>query len=242
MPTAVVTFHFTGLDVHWGLPQLLHLRVLDITLTYWTDPMSTEDVRRRLHSILVSPTSPALEHMRLVLWSRSYIILSGQDIYSRDATTHADREQDTDMHATLARLIFASLDCVTVVLYGADREGSAAEKDVALKLLGFLRMLFAPWCVRGIVSLACVARASTRSLDVVVDKGEGPPSIKESGWDYGSLKELLADLGLWQHLAGKVTTTARELDRTLQARQRVGIDIQHILMSAEWVLPPADGG
>ena len=196
MPTAVVTFHFTGLDVHWGLPQLLHLRVLDITLTYWTDPMSTEDVRRRLHSILVSPTSPALEHMRLVLWSRSYIILSGQDIYSRDATTHADREQDTDMHATLARLIFASLDCVTVVLYGADREGSAAEKDVALKLLGFLRMLFAPWCVRGIVSLACVARASTRSLDVVVDKGEGPPSIRQSVWDYGSLEELLADLGL----------------------------------------------
>lgn len=67
---------------------------------------------------------------------------------------------------------------MTVVLYKDNTEGLMSAKDVTLEHLDFLRALFAPWCVRGIVNLACAARGWRDPVDaIVVDKGEGSRCI-----------------------------------------------------------------
>ena len=195
MPTAVVTLHVTVLDNHWGFSQFLHLRVLDITFLYWTDPMSTKDIQRGFHNILASLRSPVLEHVCLLLRFPSSMPLFRRDI---DAATVADPAQYTDLHAILARPIFSSLHRVTIVLHNDDEESISME-DLVLEPLDFLRALFAPWCVRGIVSLACAIHDNVdKRLNAVMDEGKGLRSIKWSGWNFDREK-LFADLGLQQH-------------------------------------------
>ena len=196
-PTAVVTLHVAALNEHLGFAQFSHLRVLDITLD-WTNHKSTKDIERASHSILAPLTSPALEHVRLEL--KLYYgarLLSTQDMHLRDATTDTYRAQYADLHTVLARPIFSSLHCVTVALNAFYEEDSVPAKDVALEYLDFLRALFAPWCVRCIISLACVITDSPkRCVDAVVDEGKGLRFIKRSG--YAHIKPL-ADLGLQRH-------------------------------------------
>ena len=161
------------------------------------DTTSTEDIQRGFHTILASLTSPALEHVRLELQCFAVTTLSTQDMDSRDTTTDAYHAQYADLHADLIRPTFSSLHCVTVVLFPLHREELMSAKYVALKWLDFLRALFAPWCVRGIVSLACVIRDSAKkSLDAVVDEGKGLRSFKRSDWNH---KKAVADLGLQRH-------------------------------------------
>ena len=110
---------------------------------------------------------------------------------SRDATTDAYRAQYADLHTVLARPIFSSLHCVTVALNAFYREDSVPAKDVALEYLDFLRALFAPWCVRGIVSLACVASDRNDLVDAIaVDKGEGLHFTDLQPRAYGLAKAL----------------------------------------------------
>ena len=164
------------MDDHWGFPQFSHLRVLDITVDPWGGPTSTEDIQRAFHNIFASLTSPALEHVRLKLKLSSGTTLPTQDMDSRDAATDAYRAQYADLHAVLARPIFSSLRRVTVVLNTFYGEDLVSAKDVAL--LDFLRALFAPWCVRGIVNLACATRGWHNFVDAIaVDKGKGPRYI-----------------------------------------------------------------
>ena len=186
MPTAVVTLHVTGMNGVWGFPQFLHLRVLDITLGDWEEAMSKKDVLRRFHSIMASLTSPALEHVRLELWAIYSISLSMQDMDSREATTDAYRAQYADLHAVLARPTFSSLHRVMVVLYDAHGKRLVPAKDVVLKWLDFLRALFAPWCVRGITNLACIARVwASNCVDAIAaDKGEVPCFFDLRGQGY----------------------------------------------------------
>ena len=69
-------------------------------------------------------------------------------------------------------------------------------EDLVLGPLDFLRVLFEPWCVRGIVSLACALHDDfDKRLNAVVDEGKGVRSIKRSGWRIDRDK-LFADLGL----------------------------------------------
>ena len=195
MPTAVVTLHLqvAGLDDHWDFPEFLHLRVLDITLEYWENPTSTKDVQRGFHNILAFSTSPALEHVRLELRYSSSMTLSMQDMDSGDATTDVYRAQYADLHAVLARPTFSSLSRVTIAPYAPHREGLVSAKDQALKLIDFLRTLFAPWCVRRIVNLVCSVRCLSGSDGVVVvDKGEGPRCVEQwvSSWGHDWEKYL----------------------------------------------------
>ena len=167
------------MDDHWGFPQFLHLRVLDITASdRGGDPKSTEDIQRAFHNILVSLRSPALENVHLELQFFSSMAPSTQNMDSRDATTGAYRAQYADLHAVLARPTFSSLHRVTVVLCSDHGEGSMSAKPVTLGHLDFLRALFAPWCVRGIVNLASTVRRLGGFVDTIaVDKGEGPHLI-----------------------------------------------------------------
>ena len=171
--------HVAVLGDHWGFPQFLHLRVLDITISCFPGSISTEGAQRAFHNILVTLTSPALEHVRLELWGRFATRPSMQDMGSRDATTDAYRAQYADLHAVLARPTFSSLHRVTVVLFFPPGDGLVSAKDLAIESLDFLRALFAPWYVRGIVSLACVVNEYTKlRLDAVVDEGKGLRPIK----------------------------------------------------------------
>ena len=215
-PTAVVLLHFAELEVHWGFPQFLHLRVLDITFFYQRDPMSTEEIQQRLHNIFASLTSPVLERVRLQFSSFLSSPLYTRDTDSRDATTLADPAQYADFHTVLARPIFSSLHRVTVELYDDRRQQKMmSAKDMPHKRLGFLRALLAPWYVRGIVSLACVLRSSPQSFDAVVDGGKGLRWLELLNWeDY--LKNIPAALGLERHLDGTFTTAAREYGRNLR--------------------------
>ena len=168
--------HVAGLGDPWGFPQFSHLRVLDIKISCIVIPISTEDVQRAFHSILASLTSPALEHVRLELRGSIATTLPIQDMDPIDATTDAYRAQYSNLHAVLARPIFSSLRRVTVVLNTFYGEDLVSAKDVAL--LDFLRALFAPWCVRGIVNLACATRGWHNFVDAIaVDKGKGPRYI-----------------------------------------------------------------
>ena len=185
--------HVAGLGDPWGFPQFSHLRVLDIKISCIVIPISTEDVQRAFHSILASLTSPALEHVRLELRGSIATTLPIQDMDPIDATTDAYRAQYSNLHAVLARPIFSSLRRVTVVLSPTIYRDA---KDVALKWLDFLRALFAPWCVRGIVNLACVADSISGFVDTIAaDKGEGPHFIelRDRGYD---LEAALQFVGL----------------------------------------------
>ena len=172
--------------------------MLDITVFDSGDLTPTGDIQRAFHSILASLTTPALEHVRLELQPGSLITPSTQDMDSRDATTDA---QYADLHAVLARPIFSSLHRLTVVLYAPHREGLPvmSAKNVALKHLHFLRALFAPWCMRGIANLACVAGGSDRCVDAIaVDKGEVPCFFDPRGRRYDLDTALrVAGLGRW---------------------------------------------
>ena len=170
--------------------------MLDITLLYWMSPVSTQDVQRGFHSILASFTSPALEHVHLELRSLSSMAPSTQDMDSTDASTDAYRAQYAGLHTVLSRPIFSSLARVTVVWYNGRNRGVMSAKDVALKHLDVLRALFAPWRVRGIVSLACaIYNAVDKCLDAVVDEGKGLRSFKTPGMHFNRQK-LFAALGL----------------------------------------------
>ena len=149
--------HVAVLSGLWDFPQFSHLRVLDITISVFGASILTEEVQQAFHNILASLTRPAHQHVRLELRGSIATTLSTQDMDSRDATTDAYRAQYADLHAVLARPIFSSLHRVMVVLYTPQRGKLMSAKDMALGHLDFLRALFAPWCVRGIVSLACVA-------------------------------------------------------------------------------------
>ena len=117
------------------------------------------------------------------------------DMYPRDATTDAYRAQYANLHAVLARPIFSSLHRVTVVLYTPLQEELMSAKDVALGHLDFLRALFAPWCVRGIVSFACAVLDRTdHGVVTVVDEGKGLHWHKQPGSD-GEWQKLFATFG-----------------------------------------------
>ena len=150
--------------------------------------MSTKDVQQVVYSILATLTSPALERVRILLSFSSSMPLFRRDV---DSTMLAD------LHAALARPIFSSLHRMTVVLYNRESMSVSVEALV-LGPLDFLRALFAPWCVRGIVSLACALHDDfDKRLNAVVDdsEGKGVRSIKRSGWSFDREK-LFADLGL----------------------------------------------
>ena len=145
----------------------------------------TKDVHRGLHSIFASLISPALKRVRLVLECASSKPLSKQDMDWRDTTTDTDHAQYADLHAALAHPTFCSLHRVTVVLYNGRSRGVMSAEDQALEFSDFLRALLAPWCMRGIVSLACVIHDYVnKCLYAVVDEGKGLRSIKRSGGDY----------------------------------------------------------
>ena len=178
--------HVAGLYDLSDFPQFSHLRVLDITMVCIKWPISTEDVQRSFHNILVSLTSPALEHVRLELRGSIATTPSMQDMDSRDATTDADRAQYADLHAVLARPIFSSLRRVTLVLEAFYGEKMVSAKDMELEHSDFLRALFAPWCVRGIVNLASTVTGLSGFVDTIaVDKGEGPHLIALPDRAYG---------------------------------------------------------
>ena len=142
------------------------------------DFQSTKDVQRVFHNILASLTSPVLEHVHLELQLTFGMTLPAQDMDARDTITDAYRAQYADLHAVLARPTFSSLHRVTVVLCSDHGEGSMSAKPVTLGHLDFLRALFAPWCVRGIVNLASTVRRLGGFVDTIaVDKGEGPHLI-----------------------------------------------------------------
>ena len=163
------TFHVAALDQYWGFPQLLHLRTRDIMLELRAF-VSVKDVQQKLHHILASLTSLALEHIRLVL--------DLPDLYLGKTNMVTDRTQYAGLHAVLARPIFSSLHRVTVVLYGDNLNKSISAENLAIKLLVFLHALFAPWCVRGIVSLACTVQDSDTFIDAVVYDRKGVRWLK----------------------------------------------------------------
>ena len=178
------TFHFAGLDEDWGFPQLLHLRTLDIILEIRA-VMSVKDLQQKLHNILASLTSLALEHIRL--------ILDLPRLYLEKMNTVTDRAQYADLHAVLARPIFASLHRVTVVLHDSRVKTSIPADHLALELLGFLHALFAPWCVRGIVSLACTIRRSNMFTHALVYDLKGLHWLKWIQIPLGKAPSLLWD-------------------------------------------------
>ena len=153
------------------------------------EPQSAEHAQRGLYSILATLTSPALQRVRLLLGFPHSMPLFRRDM---DTTT-----QHADLHAALARPIFSSLHSVTVVLYNVNREAmSVSAEDLVLGPLDFLRALFAPWCARSIVSLACALHDDVdKRLNAVVDEGKGIRSIKRSGWRFDR-DRLFVDLGL----------------------------------------------
>ena len=158
------------------------------------EPQSAEHAQRGLYSILATLTSPALQRVRLLLGFPHSMPLFRP---AMDTTTLADRAQHADLHAALARPIFSSLHSVTVVLYNVNRKSmSVSVEDLVLGPLDFLRALFAPWCARSIVSLACALHDDfDKHLNAVVDEGKGVRSIKRSGWSFDR-DRLFVDLGL----------------------------------------------
>ena len=160
--------------------------MLDITISGFGRSISTEDVQRAFHNILASLSGPVLEHVRLEFQCFTAATLSTQDMDSRDATTDTYRAQYADLHAVLARPTFSSLCRVTIVLCSDHRQGSMSAKPVMLGHLDFLRALFAPWCVRGITNLACIARVwASNCVDAIAaDKGEVPCFFDLRGQGY----------------------------------------------------------
>ena len=182
-----VTPYLADPSCRYGFAQLTHLRVLDVTLAYSKMHVSSEDLRQELRSILVSLTSPALESIRLVFEVGSIVASSGQDA-SFDNTTNC--AQYADLHDVLARPAFSCLRRIQVVLCACQWKHRMRVKDLALNSLIFPHALLAPWCMRGVVNLACIIRAPGEPVIIVLDKWEGPRCLESPVEKQRCLKDL----------------------------------------------------
>ncbi|EPT02503.1 hypothetical protein FOMPIDRAFT_1047858 [Fomitopsis schrenkii] len=149
--------------------SLVHLRTLDLTFMYFPSP---EAIKRELHSKLSYLASPTLEAVCLSLGLK----LPEDETQLQYLISGSDRAGYHRLHVVLTRTVFDRLARVTVILDCRTRSSDVGRtKGTVSGVLVFLRALFAPWLLRGIVTLLVDnVGGAGRYVGVVAKNGQNP--------------------------------------------------------------------